>query len=404
MLTRLESLITPSRVRACAWVLIGVNLLASIVWVATLHGLLDVFNQPLGGDFVIFYGTSSLTLHGHALAAFDPAQLLAAERAAVPGSPPGLLWCYPPTFQLIIAPLALLPFVAAYAAWLAVSFVIYFALIRRLSDHRMALMLACAFPGFVVAAMQGQNGFLTTGALGFGLLLLDRRPWLAGAILGLLVCKPQFGVLLPVLLIGTGRWRSVAGAALSGLGLMAFSAVVFGLGAWEAFFRGLPDVSAALSNGAIPWAKIPSTYVALAWLGAPKPLAYAVHAGVALAACVTTLVAWRGPAPHSLKVGLAVLATLCVTPYSFNYDLVMLAIPIAVTAEYGREHPLPPGTLIALILAFIAPNAFLGIAKATHVQLMPVAIIACFVAVARVARLATHEKYVDRAVLALRPA
>ncbi|MEO8113700.1 MAG: glycosyltransferase family 87 protein, partial [Phenylobacterium sp.] len=367
-----------------ALVLLGVYVLATVLWIATLHGLMDVFHQPLGGDFIIFYGTSSLTLHGQALAAYDPAQLLAAQRAAVPGAPAGLLWCYPPPFQLLITPLALLPFAAAYAAWIAVSFTLYFALVRLISDHRMAVLLACAFPGFFVAAIQGQNGFLTTAALGFGLLLLDRRPWLAGAILGLLAYKPQFGVLLPLLLIGTGRWRSVAGAALSSIAFVALSTAAFGLGAWEAFLRELPDVSASLSNGLIPWSKIPSTYVALAWLGAPKAVAYAAHGAVALAVAAVTLVAWRRPGPLPLKAGLAVLATLCVTPYAFNYDLVMLAVPIGVTLEYGRRHPLPPGTLLALALAFVVPNAFLGIAKATHVQLMPVAILIVFAALARV--------------------
>src|SRR5438128_1843363 len=117
MLARLESLITLRRLRVVAWVLIGVYVLAGGLWIATLHGLLDVFGQPFGGDFVIFHGASALTLEGRALAAYDPAQLLAAQRAAVPGSPTGLIWCYPPTFQLLIAPLALLPYAAAYAAW-----------------------------------------------------------------------------------------------------------------------------------------------------------------------------------------------------------------------------------------------------------------------------------------------
>ncbi|HZZ35325.1 MAG TPA: glycosyltransferase family 87 protein [Caulobacteraceae bacterium] len=401
MLRRLESLITLPRVRACALVLVGAYALSAIVWVATLNGLIDVFGQPLGGDFIIFHGASSLTLAGRPLTAYDPDALLAAQRAAAAGAPSGLIWCYPPTFQLLIAPLALLPLAAAYAAWLAASFALYVALIRRLSDHRLALLIAFAFPGFFVAALQGQNGFLTTAVLGFGLMMLDRRPWLAGAILGLLVCKPQFGLMLPLLLIGTGRWRSVAGAALSGAGLMALATAVFGLEAWEAFFKGLPAVSAALSNGQIPWAKIPSTYVALAWLGVPKALAYAVHGGFAVVVALVTLAAWRGSAPHSLKVGLAVLATLLVTPYAFNYDLVMLASPIAAVAEYGRRHPLPPGTVLAMVLAYISPNAFLGLAKASHVQLMPLALIVAFVALARVAH---AGKIAAPAPLALEPA
>lgn len=403
MLERLETLITPARVRVCAWVLIASYVLAVAVWIGTMHGLIDAFHQPLGGDFIIFYGASSLTLQGHPLAAYDTAALLAAQRAAVPGAPAGLIWCYPPTFLLVIAPLAAAPFALAYAAWVAVSTALYVALIRRLTDHRMALLVALAFPGFFVAALQGQNGFLTTACLGFGLLLLDRRPWLAGAILGLLVCKPQFGVLLPLLLVGTGRWRSVAGAALSGLGFMGLATAVFGVGAWQAFFAGLPSVSADLSNGVIPWSKIPSAYVALSWLGAPRPLALALHGVIALCVAAVALIVWRRPVALPLKAGVAVLATLCVTPYAFNYDLVMLAIPIAAVAEHGRRHRLPPGTLAALALAYVTPNAFLGIAKATHVQLMALALLVAFAAVARVA-LAPAERRGSVPDLALAPA
>jgi alpha-1,2-mannosyltransferase len=402
-MNRLEQFFTAERIRICALVLAGANLVAAAAWVLSLHGLMDVFHQPLGGDFVIFYGASDLTLGGHATAAYDAARLLGAERAAVPGAPPGLLWCYPPTFQLIIAPLAALPFAVAYGAWLAVSFALYFALIRRITDHRQALLLAVAFPGFFVAALQGQNGFLTTAALGFGLLLLDRRPWMAGVILGLLVYKPQFGVLLPLLLAGTGRWKSFAGAALSATGFIGLATAVFGVEAWQAFFRGLPDVSASLRDGLIPWSKIPSWYVALAWLGTPRWLAYAIHGLIAAAVAWSTLVAWRRPGPLALKAGLAVLATLIVTPYAFNYDLVMLAVPIAAVAEHARRHRLPTGALSAMICLFLTPNLFLGLAKATHVQLMPAAILIGFVAMLRVMRRA-DEAPAPSAAFGLEPA
>ena len=47
----------------------------------------------------------------------------------------------------------------------------------------------------------GQNGFLTAALLGGALHWLDRRPWLAGVLIGCLAYKPQFGVLIPVALL-----------------------------------------------------------------------------------------------------------------------------------------------------------------------------------------------------------
>jgi hypothetical protein len=344
---------------------------------------MDGFHQPVGGDFIIFWSTSKLTLQGQAASAFDPHLLLAVERSAVAGVRAGLEWCYPPTYQLLIAPLALMPFGLAYGVFIAVTLAAFLLMIRSVSDYSWAPLLACALPETFTNGWQGQNGFLTAALLGYGLTQLDRRPWLAGLALGLLVYKPQFGVLLPLLLIGTGRWKATAGAALSACSFIAVSTLAFGVGQWAAFFHTLPSVSAALASGDLPWAKIPTVFVALLWLHMPKGLAYGVQLTVAAAVAIITLRAWRRPAPLELKAALAVLAAFLVLPYAFNYDLVLLAVPIAAVAEYGRRRALPTGAKSALLLCAFAPAVLLGVAQATHLQLMPVALTIVYLAVLR---------------------
>ena len=54
--------------------------------------------------------------------------------------------------------------------------------------------------------------------IAFALVQLDRRPVLAGILFGLLAYKPQFGLMIPLVLIATQRWRAfglprTAGAA-----------------------------------------------------------------------------------------------------------------------------------------------------------------------------------------------
>lgn len=46
-----------------------------------------------------------------------------------------------------------------------------------------------------------QNGFLSAGLFGGALVLLERRPVLAGALFGLLTYKPHLGLLVPIVLI-----------------------------------------------------------------------------------------------------------------------------------------------------------------------------------------------------------
>jgi len=385
MLSAIDRLIIPGRVQAATFVLLTIYLLTTAVWLLTTRHLLDGFHQPLGGDFIIFYGASSMTLHGHAALAFDPHALLAAERAVIPGVRPGLEWCYPPTFQLLIAPLSLAPFRVAYGLFILVILAPYLLVIQALVPGRSSLATSCAFPGTFANAWQGQNGFLTTALFGYGLLSLDRRPWLAGAVLGLLVYKPQFGILLPVLLIGTGRWKSTLAAAVSGVAFIGLSVVILGLAPWIAFLRTLPNVSAALSTGQLPWSKMASVFVAARWLGTPTPVAYALQGVIAIVIAVATLLIWRRPGDLGLKAGLAALATFLTSPYSFNYDLVLLAIPIAATVRHGRSHVLTEGVKAALLLAAFTPILFLGIAKITHLQLMPAAILICYCALYRCA-------------------
>jgi hypothetical protein len=52
-------------------------------------------------------------------------------------------------------------------------------------------------------------------------------------------------------------------------------------------------------------------------------------------------------------------------------------------ADAARRHPLPVGTKLAMGLAVLTPNLFLGLALRAHVQLTPLAILLVFWAVWR---------------------
>ena len=63
-------------------------------------------------------------------------------------------------------------------------------------------------PAVFVNLGHGHNGFLTAALIGFALVTLDTRPVLAGVLFGLLAYKPQFGLMIPLVLVATGRWRT----------------------------------------------------------------------------------------------------------------------------------------------------------------------------------------------------
>jgi hypothetical protein len=64
-------------------------------------------------------------------------------------------------------------------------------------------------------AVGGQNSTWTAALFGGGLSLLERRPLLAGRLLGLLIYKPQLGLLIQVALLAGRHWRASKGVAVS---------------------------------------------------------------------------------------------------------------------------------------------------------------------------------------------
>jgi alpha-1,2-mannosyltransferase len=62
------------------------------------------------------------------------------------------------------------------------------------------LLLALAFPAVFINLGHGHNGFLPVALLAAAQVQFDRRPVLAGVLFACLAYKPQFGLLIPLML------------------------------------------------------------------------------------------------------------------------------------------------------------------------------------------------------------
>ncbi|HEY1560518.1 MAG TPA: glycosyltransferase family 87 protein [Caulobacteraceae bacterium] len=366
-----DRFITPERLRAYSIILvIGYAAGVAVLLAGLRHGL-DAYGKPPGADFIIFYGVSKLTLAGRALAAYAPHLLLAAERAVFPASRGVFVWTYPPPFQLVVAPFSLVPYGWALAGWTAAGLAAYLVVVKRAAGGARAVLLpALAFPGVFMNATQGQTGFLLTGLMGGGLLMMERRPWLAGVLLGLLVVKPQFGLLLPLVCLAGGRWKTAVAGAGTALAVGAVATLAFGAPAWMGFLEAAARSGDYLAAGALPVEKDPSVFAALVLLGAPVLWALIIHLAQAVVAVILAWPMWRrGPA--DMAAAGAILATLIALPYLFDYDLALLAVPIAVAARRaGPEAPV--GSRTALIYLAVLPIVLATLGKYAHTPLGPV--------------------------------
>jgi hypothetical protein len=330
-----------------AWVRLAALTIATFAVLCGIAAILIARQGTIASDFLSFWAAGRLAVQGHAADAYDIVRHHAVEAQAVAGV--GLLpFPYPPFALALFVPFGMLPFWAAFAAWIAITAALYLVATRRWVEPRFALAQAAAAANFII----GQNGFLTSGIFIGGTTLIARRPLLAGVILGLLALKPQLALLLPVALIAGREWRAIAGGVLSSVALVAIGFLLFGAGGYSAFLAVLPQFSGWLAAGRWPWGELASTFALLRWFGMPETAALVVHGAVALAAAAFTARAWALKLDQ--RVPILAAATLLVPPYLFTYDALLLTLPLAALLRQRRKQWVVPAIWLLTLLPAIA--------------------------------------------------
>lgn len=363
----------------------------------TSNGLNDYQGRPLGTDFSNVYAAGSFVLEGKSQAPFDPPQQFAREKQIFGENTQFYGWHYPPFFLFIAAALALLPYAPALTLWQGATFALYLIALRSIVSRREDdagaadaagskewLLLATAFPAVFVNAGHGHNGFLTAALIALALVNLGARPVLAGLLFGLLAYKPQFGLLIPVVLIAGGHWRAFGAATATVIALAFVATLAFGADIWSAFLASTHFTRVVvLEQGDTGWHKIQSVFSWVRMWGGPIPLAYAAQGAVTLATGASLAWLWRGEAAFGLKAAALVTGTLIATPYSLDYDFVILAPAIAWLACEGMRRGFLAWEKSALALAFIMPIAARSVAQHTAIPLGVIAMLCLFVLILR---------------------
>jgi alpha-1,2-mannosyltransferase len=419
--------LTRERIRLWAFAALAASAAGLVFVIATSDGLNDYQNRPLGTDFSNVYAAGTYVLDDNAAAAFDwPAQH-ARERAIFGDNTPFYGWHYPPFFLFVAGVLALMPYALSLAVWQGVTLVLYLVSLRTIlsaswpglsrpstpyfedapkqvvdaRDKRghdgggilardpLWLLLALAFPAVFVNIGHGHNGFLTAALLGAALATLDRRPTMAGVLFGLIAYKPQFGVLIPLVLIATGRWRTFLAAAATVVALGIATLIAFGPDVWKAFFAStrLTRVE-VLEQGGAGWHKIQSAFSMVRMWSGGVPLAYAMQGTVSAVLALALVWLWRSAASYPIKAAALGIAAILATPYSLDYDFVVLAPAIAFLAADGFSRGFAPYEKTVLALLWFMPLIARTVAEWT---LIPLGVPAMLIVLMLAMRRAAHE-------------
>ena len=345
------------------------------LWLANDSG------APVYHDFTRFWVAGWQALHGettslHGQAAFKEVQ----ESAAGFGRSPYSLLSYPPTFTLILVPLAMLPYFAAFLTWESVTLVFCITVVYLIVRRQTAISLMLASPFAAWNFLIGQNGFFTASLLGASLLLLERRPVLAGMFIGCLTYKPQFGILLPVALIAARQWGACVSVAVTAIFLVAASAAAFGVDGWAAFPQALFAEGRETMFASPDWGFLFQTvYGLILVLHGGAALAWLAQGMATVGMAVIVWLVWRSPARYALKAATLSTAGLIATPYAFAYDLAAIAIPVAFLASDQIRFGLLRGEQTTMIALFVMSLAVIPAAGKAPVGAVILVALLCLI-------------------------
>ncbi|HVI97029.1 MAG TPA: glycosyltransferase family 87 protein [Anaeromyxobacter sp.] len=381
---RTGSWLTMGRVRSVCTLLL-VAYAAMLAYLLTGPGHLDPLGRPLGTDFAMFYAGSHALLEGvPASSLYSPAVLNDLARPFTNSAE--YVWFYPPVAFLLYWPVGLLPYLPALFVWVAIGLAGYVSAVSRIMPGRITVAGAVAFPAVFVAALHGQNGFLVAAAVGWGLALLPTRPVLAGLLLGVLAMKPHVALLVPLALLAGRRWRAAGAMLASSIGLAVISAATFGTESWRAFLRVGAIARALLETEGVPYFKLASVFSFARLMGAGVGAAYLLQAAAAATAAATVAWLWAKRCAYELQAAALVFASFAVTPYAYDYDLVVLGVGMALFARLAAREGWLPWEKSALALAWAAPLLARTMAQWARIPLVPLVVGSVLVLAVRRAR------------------
>lgn len=299
--------------------------------------------QVVGRDFINYWTGSRLLLDHQIVDIFDPH---AYARALTRLWGAGLgehSFSYPPSIFPLIAWTGALPYGVAFILWSVGGIAALLAAAWPYSRRWPLVAVIVLSPAVLVCLDTGQNGLLTAALLIGGLRLVDCRPWLAGALIGLVTFKPQLGILIPLALIASGRWKVAGGATASALALAVGGFLLTGDEGWRLYAsRTVPFQGFLFEHSRGMWqAMTPSPLVAVQAARLSQKIGYAVQIACTTVCAVLTFVHFRrlgaeGRRIGSLDILVLVAAGFIAAPYSFNYDMPSLSLALMLACV---EHP-----------------------------------------------------------------
>ncbi len=317
-------------------------------------------HRPPDGDFAGFYSLGVILNHYPMADLYNYPLLVEIcnqvhPRATTYGPLP-----YPPFVGLFFQVFTLLPFWAAYLAWIIISLALYAAglhmIISRffpLPFHLRSLLFCLAFayaPFLIDTAANGQLAAVGFFALAVVICEDDAgRLFASGLALSLCTYKPTLLVLILPMLLVTRRFRTILGFIAGALALASIPTLVGGFSIWRAFLRSILNYGKSSTSPQVALVHLPVKSVDLSALFSIAPGGRSIPAMILFAFIVVAALGslaffgWRSPRLgkpfNSLLWAAAITWTLLLNLYVPIYDSILAVISLILTAAALRQLP-----------------------------------------------------------------
>ena len=364
-------------------------------------GRLDNAGLIKGHDFAHFYVLGEIASERRPRELYSYAdQAIRSDRLA--GYWDRYLPTHGPQLSLVFAPLALLPYEAAWIVWSLISAMLYagccYALWRTepaLRRYRWPVSIAvAAYPVFAMLIAYGQTSSLGLASFTLAYLAFRAdRPWLAGLALGCVFYKPPLGVVLPFVLAYGRQWRVILGAFIAVVFQLAVAWAYFGHGVLIEYFQVVMQfgqVAGELEPQPHQMQSLRSFFsILLPW----PALARICYVVAALAVAVAAARCWRTAAPLQLRYAVLLLAAILVDPHVNVYDLVVIAPVFMLVSAWAIERGKTGWPFWSLLyFCYYVPTFGHVVSATATVQISVLGLVALMVTLVRAAGLAASGK------------
>lgn len=294
-------------------------------------GVIGPSFNALGADWVIFLAASRAYFTGDLGHIYNQAWITTATNSQfhhwLSAPLPFPLFPYPPVFLLLV-----LPFSGLSVGWsLLTSQILQFialawALGKLGRPYGFFLVGALFAPAAANNVLAGSNAVVIAALIVAGVAYLSSKPFLSGVILGIVLFKPQFFLLLPFALVGARKGRALTGMLMSTSALVLLTVALFGPGLWLDWFGVYLHPQQVAGMNATDWGHMwdDSVSTCATLLGLARGWAQAVQVLVALASIALSF--WVFRIAHPQRLGILLCAALLASPHISNYDLILAAV------------------------------------------------------------------------------